>query len=191
MLIHGCATGGCHQLDSPQQMRLDRWALDGNGNPELIRRNLQSILAQINPEDPASSPVMLRSRQAHGVRNNAMSRPLASYQAALLQDWLNEAAGVEPAPPGENTEPVAADEPHSADQAAAPQVTPQLQPVAPASIEFKPRDEFDPEIFNRRVATQIAVAEATTAETNEAVVAPDELVPLSADTVPIEQAPAE
>ena len=184
MLIHGCATGGCHQVDSPQQMRLDRWALDGNGNPELIRRNLDAILAQINPEDPASSPVMLRSRQAHGVRNNAMSRPLATYQAALLLGWLNEAAGVVPTPTAaiESVEPDAAGEPESAQpQDDASPMTPKPKPALPTSADFTPRDAFDPEIFNRRAAVQTAVVEAPA----------DEAIPSSDDADAIEPSSVE
>ena len=156
MLIHGCATGGCHQPDSPQQMRLDRWALDGNGNPDRIRRNLDAILAQINPEDPASSPVMLRARQAHGARKGELSKPLATYQAALLLDWLNAAAGVEPEPPMENVAPDAAGEieaPVPASDGLAAPAKPTLAASArPTLSEFKPRDAFDPELFNRQVA---------------------------------------
>jgi hypothetical protein len=189
MLIHGCATGGCHQVDSPQQMRLDRWALDGNGNPELIRRNLDAILAQINPEDPASSPVMLRARQAHGVRNNAMSRPLATYQAALLLGWLNEAAGVVPTPPTESAELDAAEETESAQpQDDSRPITGKPIPVLPTSADFTPRDAFDPEIFNRRAAAQTAGVELPT---GESTLTGDDAIPSSDDADAIEPSSTE
>ena len=173
MLIHGCATGGCHQTDSPQQMRLDRWALDGNGDPDRIRRNLEAILTQINAEDPASSPVLLRARQPHGTRNGARSKALATYQAALLLDWLNEAAGVEPAPPAEMelAAPAATSEtsvPPTADEGIAIPPTPvaATSPASPAAPPaFTPRDAFDPEIFNRQVAAAQAAREKLSEET--------------------------
>lgn len=174
MLIQGCATGGCHQPQSQQQLRLDRLALDGNGNPELIRRNLDAILTQINEEDPASSPLMLRARQAHGTRKGEISRPLATYQAALLMDWLNAAAGIEPAPPEEAVAPDASGKTANAppaDEAIAP---PKIRPSASASPEsqaFVPRDAFDPEIFNRQVealhADRDAAPEAMRAAADE------------------------
>jgi hypothetical protein len=155
MLIQNCVTGGCHQPGSAQQMQLDRWALQGNGNPELIRRNLDAVLAQINADDPPSSAVMIRSRQSHGGGRYGQSKPLASYQAAILLEWLNEAAGVQPEVPGAET-PV--------EQPTAIQVEPSLAPERAAAIDvqpttamapaFKPRDAFDPEIFNRRMAAK-------------------------------------
>jgi hypothetical protein len=154
MLIQNCVTGGCHQPGAAQQMQLDRWALQGNGNPELIRRNLDAVLAQINVDDPPSSAVMIRSRQFHGGGRYGQSKPLASYQAAILLEWLSEAAGVQPEVPGAET-PV--------EQPAAIQAEPSLAPERSAAINptpaatapaFKPRDAFDPEIFNRRMAAQ-------------------------------------
>lgn len=204
MLIHGCATSGCHQTDSPQQMRLDRWALDGNGNPDRIRRNLEAVLTQINAEDPASSAVLLRARQPHGLRNGERSKPLATYQAALLLDWLNEAAGVEPAPPAEveTAAPAASSEaPLPAGEASATPPTPvAATSPAPSAAStdaeppaFTPRDAFDPEIFNRQVAAQ--AARQNLPET--AITAEDETIPLSADaagssasTLATEQLPA-
>jgi hypothetical protein len=154
MLIHSCATGGCHQPGSRQQLQLDRWALEGNGNPLLIRRNLTSVLNQVNEDDPPSSPLIQRARQSHGAGSQA-SAPLASYQAAILLQWLNEAAGVEPEPPVER---VAAEQP-SVDEEAQPPTpvdesgaTPSASPPGPQP--FTPRDPFDPEIFNRRVGVQ-------------------------------------
>jgi hypothetical protein len=190
MLIHGCATGGCHQTDSPQQMRLDRWALDGNGNPDRIRRNLEAILTQINAEDPASSPVLLRARQPHGSRNGSRSKALATYQAALLLDWLNEAAGVEPPPPaeleptapavgGETAVPPPAGEgiaiPASPVAATSP-TTPVASAVAPPP--FTPRDAFDPEIFNRQMA---AAQSARLRRPDDAAYSSDEPIPQFAD----------
>jgi hypothetical protein len=152
MLIHNCATGGCHQVASPQQMQLDRWALEGNGNPELIRRNLYAVLAQISAEDPPSSPLIMRARQSHGLRRDTMSRPLATYQAALLLNWLNEAAGVKPAVEGE----LPASSPSAEDAVRA--TSTESDHILPASdvlvrteaSDFKPCDAFDAEIFNRQ-----------------------------------------
>jgi hypothetical protein len=156
MLVQNCAVGGCHQPGADQQMQLDRWALEGNGNPELIRRNLKAVLRQIDIDDPASSAVMIRSRQSHGSGRHGLSKPLAAHQAALLLQWLSEAAGVQPADPTEVTEPPqtpGVEDELSVDdtRSAAAAVPPPNPAAAPA---FKPRDAFDPEIFNRRMAAK-------------------------------------
>jgi hypothetical protein len=145
MLVQNCATGGCHHTGSSVKMQLDRWALEGNGNPELIRRNLDAVLAQINAEDPPSSAVLVRSRQSHGGGQYGRSKPLSTYQAAILLEWLNEAAGFEP-------EETSVEPP--VEQPAAPNVEPSLAQPSAAAIRFKPRDAFDPEIFNRRMAAK-------------------------------------
>jgi hypothetical protein len=145
MLIQNCATGGCHHTGSSLQMQLDRWALEGNGNPELIRRNLDAVLAQINAEDPPSSAVLVRARQSHGGGQYGRSKPLSTYQAAILLEWLNEAAGLEPEEPGGET---------AVEQPAAPGAESSVAPPSAAAIRFKPRDAFDPEIFNRRMAAK-------------------------------------
>jgi hypothetical protein len=152
MLIHNCATGGCHQVASPQQMQLDRWALGGNGNPELIRRNLYAVLAQISAEDPPSSPLIMRARQSHGHRRDAMSRPLATYQAALLLNWLNEAAGVKPAI--ERELPASSASAEDAVHGTSAETDRALPAgdvlVRTGATDFNPRDAFDAEIFNRQ-----------------------------------------
>lgn len=156
MLIHNCTTSGCHSANSSQQLKLDRWALEGSGIPALIRKNLDQVLVQVDSEDPPSSPLMRRARQAHGFRNKQLSTPLEPYQAALLLDWLNEAAGAKPEPetpadsaapgalPGEE-EPTFTDE--MLDEAAK-----EMLGVRRPKTAFTPRDEFDPEIFNRQRA---------------------------------------
>ncbi len=154
MLIHSCATSGCHQPGSRQRLQLDRWALEGNGSPPHIRRNLASVLEQINKDDPPSSPLVQRARQAHGLGRRT-SRPLATYQAALLLDWLNQAAGVESATA---VEVGPEDAPGREDEPGAEPAVPPGVPAGSASLgaetphlrEFTPRDSFDPEIFNRR-----------------------------------------
>jgi hypothetical protein len=168
MLIHNCATGGCHQVASSQQMQLDRWALEGNGNPELIRRNLYAVLAQISAEDPPSSPLIMRARQSHGLRRDAMSRPLATYQAALLLNWLNEAAGVKPAVEGEP--PVSSASAEDAVDATSTE-SDRGRPASDVLVrteasDFKPRDAFDAEIFNRQSQAR-ASSRSTVPETVE------------------------
>jgi hypothetical protein len=154
-------------------MRLDQWAVEGKGNPELIRRNLDAVLAQISAVDPPSSPLIVRARQSHGMRRGEMSKPLNSYQAALLLNWLSEAAGIEPEAEVQETTPVPSpvgEESFTSDDAPASKP----RSVSPAAdAEFKPRDEFDPEIFNRRVAESAASAASPAAGHDSEIPAAD------------------
>jgi hypothetical protein len=129
MLIHSCATGGCHAASAAEPMRLDRWALDGGGNPMLVRRNLAEVLAQINSEDPEESPLLRHGHVAHG-RGKAPrpSRPLDARQTAILKFWIDEVCGVDLEAP------------------ATPTADAKVQPAA-ATVDDT-ADEFDPAEFN-------------------------------------------
>lgn len=162
MLIHNCAGGGCHQAGGGRQFQLDRWALKGNGNPTLIRRNLDAVLAQLNRDEPSSSPLVRWARQSHGPQGARPSRPLGPYQAGLLLEWANDACGFVPEPPGEEptSGPTAAGRlptsllPVEGADAAALQPpgasVPATMPARSSSAVFRPRDPFDPEMFNRQ-----------------------------------------
>jgi hypothetical protein len=148
-----------------QQFQLDRWALEGNGSPDIVRRNLASVLAQFTLEDPPSSPLVIWARTPHGQRGDAASRPMAAHQTALLLEWLNLVAGIEPL----GDVPSGASDLGSASGALelAPEGGPLLvgsvatgpDSVQSAPMRFAPRDAFDPEIFNRRHAPQAEAAE--------------------------------
>ncbi len=168
MLIHMCATAGCHQPGGAQQLQLDRWALTGNGNATLVRRNLAAVVQQIRQDDPESSPLLALARQEHGGASGKPSVPLAPLQATMLVEWINAAAGVKPT---ESVETEAPSDPAStaddADQPAPKRASSLPSPpsaVAPSQpAPFVPRDAFDPEIFNRRVASQAAATEPAAA----------------------------
>ena len=189
-------------------MELDRWALEGSGIPTLIRKNLEQVLAQVDVNDPASSPLMRRARQAHGLRNQPLSTPLAPYQTAILMEWLNEAAGIatEPQIPLDAGERGV--DPNVIDPRLADRGTPTEGEVTEAMVDeaalellnrakaktptaFTPRDQFDPEIFNRRQARakKKQAEQAAEAATGEAE--PDALIPDSIEFTPTAPASAE
>ena len=168
MLVHNCATGGCHQSGQAQHFQLNRWALEGRGNADLVRRNVAAVVREINFEEPATSPLASWARTPHGPDPQSQSRPLSARQSALLLDWLNLATGkanplaqVDPfevAPDGGGIETAEFEReltaPSGLERAS------HLEGYAPAmSVEprarsrrFTPRDAFDAEIFNRRQA---------------------------------------
>jgi hypothetical protein len=168
MLVRGCSTGGCHQPDGAQSLQLNRWALEGNGNAEMVLRNLASVLGGVNVDDPPSSSLLQWARQSHGGKSGAASKPLAAYQTAILLEWINDAAGVVPV---EATEADEAELPESNesldDSSANNESAADLERPAVERASFEPRDAFDPEIFNR-VAAAAAAAESAVADDLEA-----------------------
>lgn len=204
MLVHGCTTSGCHAPGSKQLMELDRWALEGSGIPTLIRKNLDQVLAQVDVEDPMSSPLMRRARQAHGVRNEPLSTPLAPYQTAILMEWLNEAAGIKAdasLPANANGDP-GAHEPATEDQVAGDGEEISDAMIDEAALEllngkkktrtvFTPRDAFDPEIFNRRSARAKSKKSELAELAEEGASAHDETVPETIELTPTAPASAE
>jgi hypothetical protein len=203
--VHGCTTSGCHSPDSRQAMVLDRWALEGSGIPTLIRKNLDQVLAQVDVEDPASSPLMRRARQAHGMSNSQLSTPLAPYQTAILIEWLNEAAGVQPqAPlPAERGDDPNAVDPRLVEQTMAGEgeVTDAMVDEAAQELlnrgkaktrtAFTPRDQFDPEIFNRRQTRAKSKKSELAEDLADGATAGDELIPESIEFTPTAPASAE
>jgi hypothetical protein len=149
MLVRSCATAGCHQPGSDQKLQLDRWALTGSGSATLIRRNLASVLNQVDKDDPSVSLLATRAGQLHGGPDSA-SRPLELHQMKLLREWLDDACDVQPPtevlPEGMLPEAM----PTAADQSFAGAALSAGKPSAVATGAFVPRDPFDAEIFNRR-----------------------------------------
>jgi hypothetical protein len=152
MLIRNCSTSGCHQAGADHGMQLDRWALEGRGSAELVRRNLAAVLAEVEVDDLETSALFVKARAAHGERAASGSRALSAYQLALLTEWVNQALGV---PADDAATPQAAVPVTGSSQVAAGTEAMEFDPnVMPAS--FTPRDAFDPAIFNRRSAARSA-----------------------------------
>jgi hypothetical protein len=163
MLVRSCATSGCHQPGGPRRLQLDRWALTGNGNATLIRRNLAAVLNQIRTANPADSPLATWGGRVHG-SSGALSRSLEPHQMRLLNEWLNEACGVkppEPEAPQDAAPNDAANGPHS------PPTSDASTKPAKQSQAFVPRDAFDAEIFNHRQAQRAKAAAAPPAHGND------------------------
>jgi hypothetical protein len=151
MLIHTCATGGCHQPGGRQRLQLDRWALAGNGDARLVRRNLASTLNVVFKDNPAKSLIVIRAAEAHGDGKDK-SRALDARQMTILREWLNEACGVTPDRLTGEEAPATA-----APQESAPGPA---EFAARGEPPFVPRDAFDAEIFNRRQSPPAADATA-------------------------------
>jgi hypothetical protein len=152
MLIRNCATAGCHQAGADHEMQLDRWALEGRGNVELVRRNLAAVLTVVDLENPEVSELLAKARAVHGHATGGGSRPLSAHQIELLTGWMHKALNV---PSAEAAPPVVTTPDVVQDRIAVGNEAMKFDPnVMPAS--FTPRDAFDPEVFNRRRAARSA-----------------------------------
>jgi hypothetical protein len=159
MLIRNCSTAGCHQTSADHGMQLDRWALEGRGSAEIVRKNLSAVLAEVNIENLGTSELLAKARAKHGQGTAGGSRPLSAHQLDLLADWLHLSLGV---PPTDASMPIASSAEVGIENIAVGDAGIDFDPnVMPAS--YTPRDAFDPEILNRRRAAREA-AEAVDAE---------------------------
>jgi hypothetical protein len=172
MLINNCTSGGCHHVDSERLLQLDRWALRGNGDADVVRRNLTAVLRQVNPRAPAASPLVEYGRRPHGDAAAGRPHALTARQATLLVGWLNVATGMVAAETSPEPQWIEPGDAATASATYSPDVYPtddilngmsleELQLAAQAAAEedtatepmetrFMPRDAFDAEIFNRR-----------------------------------------
>ncbi|MEO1498579.1 MAG: hypothetical protein AAFV43_15655 [Planctomycetota bacterium] len=174
LLVTNCTAGGCHQsapaasphrdptqLGPTHRLVLDRRRLHGYADARSTEANLRAVLAWIDTESPADSPLLTAAAGPH-----AGVMPLAGVRRdewlERLTEWVTAVAahGSGPSP-----EPVPSPDRDVVDHQVKPASFEQQSPagdrpatsvVTPRASEdrFTPRDEFDPEIFNRRTRAQ-------------------------------------
>src|SRR5690606_18045867 len=88
-------TAGCHLPNTSQKLQIDRLALDGVGNPDLIYRNLASTIAVLDLTKPAASPLLEMGAAVHG-NEGKQSHPLTPHQLEILRAWVTQLALNEP-----------------------------------------------------------------------------------------------
>ena len=162
-IVNGCAAGQCHgNADNP--MRL--WRIDNRGGIKStgVQRNLHAISRYINRNDPEKSVLLKYVTEIHGGMNTPAYDP-TSHHFHAIRDWvltagLANGAMVPPSddsvfqtsfvdPPKPVAAPVNTNAPRNSRDA-----IPDPVDLAFEQQRFVPRDEFDPEIFNRKFGTQ-------------------------------------
>lgn len=170
ILVNNCTVAGCHAPDGGEAFRLNRDLLHGMANQESTAANLRAVLLAIDAKNPAESPLLAAMLQPHA----GSARPLFSGRKALLArtvgGWVAEVTNYRPPavqPAEQPTSPPADQVPTPAEIAAATNLPPADFPLGddefaplesqPAEIKhgmkletWEPRDEFDPELFNRK-----------------------------------------
>ncbi len=156
MMAHSCAKSGCHLPNSPQQMKVDRRALDGVGNPELIHRNLTAIIAEVNLAEPDSSPLLTMGAAAHGNQLDGLSRPLSPHQLEILRAWVTQLS-LRKAPLQEERE----SQPRGTQIVVGMNSSAQQKFRQDEQAAVVSTDPFDPADFNRQHADEAKVGEST------------------------------
>jgi len=178
ILVNSCTTSGCHRVDGPQQFQLNRDLLHGMANRRSTTRNLAATLNLVNPESPSDSELLTRANTAHaGMVTPPLPVHQRELQTRL-EEWVLLAAGKKPVQPAdpmgqvqlavgeglprggvlpasatfepmnreaESVEPLPFDE-----DLLQPPTSPAPLKIGIRLESWQPRDEFDPELFNRQ-----------------------------------------
>jgi hypothetical protein len=160
VLMNACAT--CHARDDAKAFRLNRL-----GGRTGATKNLMAALPHVNPANPAASPILVKAVTAHGSAAEAPFKTRSHPAYQTLETWVRVARAPEGTPlPEAPLFLPAAIEPRKL-----PDLGPETRgPVVPAAAKgdafgqdskslprpdpTRPKDEFDPAIFNGQAKTK-------------------------------------
>lgn len=172
LLVNNCTASGCHQSGGEQSFQLDRAVLHGVGNRRITLRNLTATLELIDRDSPARSELLAMARRTHGGMDHAAFGSRQKSQLKQLTEWVNLVAGTSAAPAPfaksllEDAASIQFSESAVLDTIPSQFLDRNVQPAEyteetpsaalPSQVKFgadlrpwQPKDEFDPEIFNR------------------------------------------
>jgi hypothetical protein len=92
ILFNSCATAACHGGNKGGAYHVQRPAHTGQPSAPLTRNNLLQTLLQIDKEDPAGSPVLIKAVEPHGgaTRPPVGGKDAPAYKA--LEAWVFQVA---------------------------------------------------------------------------------------------------
>jgi hypothetical protein len=164
LLLNRCGQATCHGASSANSFRVTA-GLRGTPNRERTWNNLAAVVRQINQQDYASSPLLLKARSVHGHGRRAPIGPHELKQYQRLVDWTKQLAGT-PAPPPKAVAQSAAKSIPAAPRVSRPE---ELDPDHPFAAIFAGRkkaealqgsstskvdDPFDPSSYNSQFSGQ-------------------------------------
>ncbi len=166
LLLNSCSARGCHGIGGDNQFLLHRSARGQQPSRRITLRNLHSVLQWIDSESVSQSPLLHFAETPHSPTKHQGSKKTffapESLPARRLSAWVNNFSKnkdkMSPpilananASPSKNADrsktlfnwagPVAGQEPSTIGQQ-----TSRKKPEG----KFRPRDPFDPQIFNQR-----------------------------------------
>jgi hypothetical protein len=153
ILLNTC--GSCHGADA-REFRLSRL-----GGRSGVTKNLMSALAQVNPTNPAASPLLVKAVTPHGTATEAPLKSRAHPAYLTLETWAYFARAPEGTPEPEGAlAPPRPPEPQKLPDLGPARPTPPGQSeafgrdsdsVPPKPVKTRADDPFDPAIFNGEV----------------------------------------
>jgi hypothetical protein len=176
ILVKNCTTSGCHQPGGSQKFQLDRSLLHGMGNRRTTLQNLSATLALIDRGQPHLSPLLTVPRQTHGGMDRPIFGPRQQSAFTHIVDWVAivssaQATDEKGAPRDRAIKLAAYDE---ATIVSSGETNPSETVTEPTTLEaedsgaprspirfgaqlqsWKPKDPFDPEIFNRAQRSRV------------------------------------
>jgi hypothetical protein len=172
LLLNRCSNGSCHGANTDSDFRLVRPSWSRTLPRRFTQRNLYESLNYVNPQQPASSELLVKSTSPHGgadapvlderdteslqllaawVHRVSQGKPsiqptaIRSSQDLLLQPNDAVADGTEPCPlPSHEARPTPEDAVEQPGELAPPSDS------SAAANHAAGRDPFDPELFNQR-----------------------------------------
>jgi hypothetical protein len=168
ILMNTCAS--CHASGRASTFKLTRVFGDAPAGGRTSQQNLAAVLAQLRPDQPLASPLLVMAASVHGSSGQPPLRNRQTPAYKALEEWVRAAVASAPhvqprAPEMASAEPAWEERkfpepalqksgPVPAENNAARPVPMVPSPTAPASKPIEPADEFDPIIFNRQMHPQ-------------------------------------
>lgn len=163
VLVNNCTAGGCHLQENGGAFALDRRLLYGYADGRSTQHNLRTALSAIDPANPQASPLLRAAKGGH----HGASPLVGGRRAELLgriEDWVTAVAAANAPPPTGSPAVTTAGYDAPLDGSAATVELAGAEAADALPIELlrpsrlvrggvlvaaAPRDEFDPEVFNR------------------------------------------
>jgi hypothetical protein len=99
LLLNYCAGSGCHATQSASTMRLERIPPNRFAGRKTTQRNLRSVLAMIDRDNPLTSRLLTVPISLHGGRKTPIFTNRQQSQYRQLVAWVYHVAGtIRPAP---------------------------------------------------------------------------------------------
>ncbi len=150
ILMNACAS--CHATGRGGSFQLTRAPAEGTPGRKSLQQNLAAVLAQVNAEQPLSSPLLSRAVSVHGTPGAMAQAPLRDRQAPAfraLEDWVQRARPHAAAPEPHPVPPVVVSDAKPSPKA---EVVPdESAPAAAAPQAPSSSDPFDPTAFNKQM----------------------------------------
>jgi hypothetical protein len=88
LLVNSCSTGACHGPASQSEFRLLRIPSSRSASRRTTQRNLRSVLAWVDRDDPAASKLLTVLAKPHGRSNAAVFKDKERGQYDELVAWV-------------------------------------------------------------------------------------------------------